>query len=43
MHAQGRALRAIVAEMQAKGFQISHEGVAGVLSKGLQTRRPTSD
>jgi hypothetical protein len=31
MQAQGRALRAIAAEMQAKGFQISHEGVAAVL------------
>jgi putative DNA-invertase from lambdoid prophage Rac len=29
--AQGLSLRAIAAEMQAKGFQISHEGVAGVL------------
>jgi hypothetical protein len=28
---QGRALRAIAAEMQAKGHQISHEGVAGIL------------
>jgi hypothetical protein len=31
MKAQGRSLRAIAAEMQAKGYRISHEGVAGVL------------
>jgi putative DNA-invertase from lambdoid prophage Rac len=29
--AQGRSLRAIAAEMQAKGHKISHVGVAGVL------------
>ena len=28
LRAQGRSLRAIAAEMRAKGFQISHEGVA---------------
>jgi hypothetical protein len=31
LRAQGRALRAVPAEMQAKGHSISHEGVAGVL------------
>ena len=31
LRAQGLSLRAIAAAMQAKGFQISHEGVAGVL------------
>ena len=31
LRAQGRALRAIASEMQAKGYSISHEGVAGVL------------
>jgi len=31
LKAQGLSLRAIAAEMQARGFQISHEGVAGVL------------
>jgi len=31
MKAQGRSLRAIAAEMQAKGFQISHVGVQGAL------------
>ncbi len=31
MRAQGRTLRAIAAAMVAKGFQISHEGVAGAL------------
>jgi hypothetical protein len=31
LRAQEKALRAIAAEMQAKGHKISHEGVAGVL------------
>ena len=31
MKAQGRSLRAIAAEMQAKGFQISHVGVQSAL------------
>ena len=31
MKAQGRSLRAIAAEMQAKGHQISHVGVQSVL------------
>jgi len=31
MKAQGRSLRAIAAEMQAKGHQISHVGVQGAL------------
>ena len=31
LRAQGRPLRAIADEMQAKGHQISHEGVASVL------------
>jgi putative DNA-invertase from lambdoid prophage Rac len=31
LRARGRSLRAIAAEMQARGRQISHEGVAGVL------------
>jgi putative DNA-invertase from lambdoid prophage Rac len=31
LRAQGRPLRAIAAEAQAKGHRISHEGVAGVL------------
>jgi DNA invertase Pin-like site-specific DNA recombinase len=31
LRAQGKALRAIAEAMQAKGFQISHEGVKGVL------------
>jgi hypothetical protein len=30
LHAWGLSLRAIAAEMQAKGFQISHEGVARI-------------
>jgi putative DNA-invertase from lambdoid prophage Rac len=34
LRAQGRSLRAIRDEMRAKGFQISHEGVARIL-KGL--------
>ncbi len=34
LRAQGKALRAIAEEMQAKGFRISHEGVAGVLRAG---------
>jgi hypothetical protein len=29
--AQGKALRAIAADVQAKGHKLSHEGVAGVL------------
>jgi hypothetical protein len=32
LRAQGRALRAIAAAMQAKGFKISHEGVKGVVA-----------
>ena len=31
LRAQGKALRAIAEAMQAKGYRISHEGVAGVL------------
>jgi DNA invertase Pin-like site-specific DNA recombinase len=31
LRAQGKALRAIAPAIQAKGHQISHEGVAGVL------------
>jgi putative DNA-invertase from lambdoid prophage Rac len=31
LKAQGRSLRAIAAEMQAKGHQISHVGVQGAL------------
>ena len=31
LKAQGRSLRAIAAEMQAKGFQISHVSVQGAL------------
>ena len=31
LRAQGKALRAIAAAAQARGYQISHEGVAGVL------------
>ena len=31
LRAQGKALRAIAAGAQARGYQISHEGVAGVL------------
>jgi putative DNA-invertase from lambdoid prophage Rac len=31
LRAEGRALRAIAADAQSKGYQISHEGVAGVL------------
>jgi hypothetical protein len=31
LDAQGRSLRAIRDEMRAKGFQISHEGVARIL------------
>jgi putative DNA-invertase from lambdoid prophage Rac len=31
LRAQGRPLRAIAADVQAKGHKISHEGVAGVL------------
>src|SRR3984957_6096050 len=31
LRARGRALRAIAEAMQAKGYRISHEGVAGVL------------
>jgi hypothetical protein len=31
LRAQGKALRAIAAEMQVKGHQISHVGVQGVL------------
>jgi putative DNA-invertase from lambdoid prophage Rac len=34
MRREGKSLRAISAAMQAKGFLISHEGIAGVL-KGL--------
>lgn len=32
LRAEGKALRAIAATLQAKGFRISHEGVAGVLN-----------
>ena len=39
LRAKGNALRAISEAMKAKGFKISHEGVAGVL-KGAE--RPTS-
>jgi hypothetical protein len=35
LHAQGLSLRAIAAEMQEKGHQISHEGVARIL-KGAE-------
>jgi hypothetical protein len=31
LRAEGKPLRAIAEAMQAKGFRISHEGVAGVL------------
>jgi putative DNA-invertase from lambdoid prophage Rac len=31
LRAQGRPLRAVAAAVQAKGYKISHEGVAGVL------------
>ena len=31
LRAQGMALRPIAEAMRAKGYQISHEGVAGVL------------
>jgi DNA invertase Pin-like site-specific DNA recombinase len=34
MRAQGKALRAIAEAVRAKGHQISHEGVAGVLRAG---------
>ncbi len=34
LRGQGKALRAIAETMQAKGFRISHEGVAGVLRAG---------
>jgi putative DNA-invertase from lambdoid prophage Rac len=34
MKAQGLSLRAIAAEMQAKGHQISHVGVQGILRSG---------
>ena len=37
LRAQGRSLRAIRDEMRAKGFQISHEGVARIL-KGRRSR-----
>jgi DNA invertase Pin-like site-specific DNA recombinase len=33
LRAQGKALRTIAAAMRAKGHRLSHEGVAGVLSR----------
>ena len=33
LRAQGRSLRAIRDEMRAKGFEISHEGVARIVSR----------
>ena len=33
LHAQGLSLRAIRDEMRAKGYRISHEGVAGILER----------
>ena len=38
LRAQRRALRAIAAEMRAKGHRISHEGVAGILRASRGTR-----
>jgi hypothetical protein len=40
LRGQGKPLRAIAAAMQAKSYQISHEGVAGVLkASGASDRR----
>jgi hypothetical protein len=38
LRGQGQSLRAVAAEMQAKGHKISHEGVQGVL-KGQRRAR----
>jgi hypothetical protein len=35
LRAQGMALRQIAEAMRAKGYRISHEGVAGVLRAAL--------
>jgi putative DNA-invertase from lambdoid prophage Rac len=46
LRAQGRSLRAIAAEMHAKGHRISHEGVASVLrvsGDGRRSARPIAD
>jgi putative DNA-invertase from lambdoid prophage Rac len=46
LRAQGQSLRAIAAEMHAKGHRISHEGVASVLrvsGDGRRSARPIAD